>query len=327
MKLVAYDQARAALEKAHRLDEVKDIADKAEAMRLYAKQARDPDMEIWLAEIRLRAMRRLGELSKQLEKAPSGPGRGRKRLPDTGTPFKRETLKRVGISSAQAHRCEMIAKIPTKDFEVYIAQRARERKPVTVDDVVSKVTRERRRDARLAKIVPGAPDLATVGEFSLIYADPPWRYDYSLSDSRKIEGQYPTMTSEEIASLDVPAANDAILFLWVPSPKLVEGLAVLAAWNFEYRTCMVWEKAQIGMGYYARQKHELLLIATLGDLPPPKPANRPASVIHAKRTRHSEKPVEFYEAIERMYPELKDSRVELFQRKPRQGWQGWGFEV
>jgi phage N-6-adenine-methyltransferase len=140
MKLLQYDRARQALQKAHSLDEVKEIADKTQAMRHYAKQAKDPEMEIWLAEIRLRALRRLGELSKKLKKAPSG--RAAVSLPDAGK-SKAEVLAAVGLSTSQAHRCEQIADIAEPDFERYIAIKSEREEPVTVDEVVGAVVHGR----------------------------------------------------------------------------------------------------------------------------------------------------------------------------------------
>ena len=79
------------------------------------------------------------------------------------------------------------------------------------------------------------------------------------------------------------------------------------------------------MGYYFRQQHELLLVATKGNLPPPKPEDRLPSVFESRRTKHSEKPAIVYEAIERMYPELP--KIELFARgQARSGWSVWGNE-
>ena len=72
VQLVKYEAARYALQEARSVDEVKDVKDKAEALRLYARQAHDKDMEIWTAEIKLRAVRRLGELSAALEKSGGG---------------------------------------------------------------------------------------------------------------------------------------------------------------------------------------------------------------------------------------------------------------
>jgi N6-adenosine-specific RNA methylase IME4 len=79
------------------------------------------------------------------------------------------------------------------------------------------------------------------------------------------------------------------------------------------------------MGYYARQQHEILLIAAKGSPPVPAPSDRPPSVITAPRERHSAKPEVFRETIEAMYPAAK--KIELFCRSPRDGWDAWGNEV
>lgn len=188
---------------------------------------------------------------------------------------------------------------------------------------------ERVRDkrARVAEIASRKPEpLISLGPFPVLYADPPWRYDHNSTDElRALENNYPTMPLEDIKALDVPAADDAVLFLWVTSPKLAEGLEVMAAWGFTYRTSMVWVKDKIGMGYYARQQHEFLLIGRRGSLPVPDPEDRPPSVVTAPRLEHSAKPDEFYDLIERMYP-LRE-KCELFQRRPRDRWFGWGNQA
>jgi ParB-like chromosome segregation protein Spo0J len=88
---------------------------------------------------------------------------------------------------------------------------------------------------------------------------------------------------------------------------------------------IVWVKDKIGLGYFVRNQHELLLVATRGDMPSPSPGNRPPSVITAPRREHSRKPDEAYELIERMYPELP--KLELFARQQRPGWAAWGNET
>lgn len=193
--------------------------------------------------------------------------------------------------------------------------------------------RARKKDERLAEKaaavarIAGRPALPldSLGPFPVLYADPPWRYDFAEDETRQVENHYPTMTTEEIAKLDVPAAADSVLFLWVPSPKLRHGLDVMDAWGFDYRTCMVWVKDKWGMGYYARQQHELLLIGKRGNLPVPDPEDRPSSVIEAPRGEHSAKPDVVYELIERMYP-LREW-CELFARSPRPRWAAWGNQV
>jgi N6-adenosine-specific RNA methylase IME4/transposase-like protein len=179
---------------------------------------------------------------------------------------------------------------------------------------------------RVAAIAAATPSpLHSLGPFPVILADPPWRYEFIESASRAIENHYPTMSLDEICDLEVPAADDCVLFLWVTPPKVAEGIQVLDAWGFNFRTSMVWVKDKIGMGKYVRQQHEWLMIAKRGNFPLPDPEDRPASVIEAPRGAHSEKPEEIHKIIERMYPFL--DRCELFARKPRDGWASWGNEI
>ena len=174
-----------------------------------------------------------------------------------------------------------------------------------------------------------AAALGTLERFPTVYADPPWRYEHAISDSRRVENHYPTMELEEIKALgeDLPAADDCVLFLWATSPKLLEALEVMSAWGFLYRTCMVWDKGRIGMGRYARQRHELLLIGTRGEPGLPEPANRPESVIAIRRGEHSAKPPELRDVIDRMYPGLP--KLEMFCRGSidRENWSAWGNEA
>lgn len=159
-------------------------------------------------------------------------------------------------------------------------------------------------------------------QYDVIYADPPWRYDFSRSKSREIENHYPTMTVSDICSLAVPSQADSILFLWGTNPKLLESLQVMQSWGYHYVTNMVWVKDRIGMGYYARSRHEFLLIGKKGKPAVPEPTNRPDSVIEAIRGTHSTKPEKVYELIERMYPNR--TKLELFARHTRAGWDAWG---
>jgi len=108
----------------------------------------------------------------------------------------------------------------------------------------------------------------TQKKYDVIYADPPWKYGFSKSDSRKIENQYPTMTTEEICELSVPSKDNSVLYLWATAPKLLEAMKVIYNWGFEYKTCAVWDKEIVGMGYWFRGQHELLLVATKGKYPP-----------------------------------------------------------
>jgi N6-adenosine-specific RNA methylase IME4 len=179
--------------------------------------------------------------------------------------------------------------------------------------------RRRRRDEKLF-----SPPLPS-GLFQIIYADPPWRSQSPDSDWAP-EAHYPTMKLEEIMAYPVPAADDALLYLWAVNWQLPGAFQVMEAWGFEYKTNLVWVKPSIGLGQWVRNRHELLLLGRKGSFPLPAEADRPNSVIEAKCGRHSEKPVAAYELIERAYPLA--SKLELFARGvPRNGWSTWGNEV
>ena len=162
-------------------------------------------------------------------------------------------------------------------------------------------------------------------KYDVIYADPAWRYDFSKSNSREIENQYPTMTIEEICALKVPAKENAVLYMWATAPKLLEAIKVLNAWGFEYKTQAVWDKEIIGMGYWFRGQHEILIVATKGKFSPPEQPLRISSVIREKRTKHSKKPIYVRDMIEQWFPNAE--RLEMFARTSGENWDVWGNEV
>lgn len=322
-ELIRYDAACKAIAEARTTDEAKDWHDKAAAMQAYAKQAKNKELEVDAAEIRLRAERRLGEMI-AVQKATVGLNAGG-RPTETGAnsePVSVPTLAQIGIDKKLSSRAQKIAVVPADKFESMIAN-WRER--VSAENERVSVNLLREGDRQILKDLPSYS--LPAGVYSLIYADPPWRYEHVKTESRAIENHYPTMSLDEIKALSVDsiAAPDCALFLWATSPKLAEAQEVIEAWGFTYRTCAVWVKDKIGMGYYFRQRHELLLVATKGSPPAPLPSARVDSVISAPRQAHSAKPVEVYSLLEVMYP--NSSRVELFSRTPRAGWEAWGNQA
>lgn len=169
------------------------------------------------------------------------------------------------------------------------------------------------------------------GPFDIIYADPPWRYEFSPTSSRAIEKQYPTMSIEEICNLHVPACQNSVLFLWATAPKLCEALQVILSWGFLYRSHAVWDKEKIGIGSWFRGQHELLMVGIKGAFSPPKPHQRISSVIRARRGSHSSKPDQVRDWISQWYPDKR--KLELFARPytemwpKHDGWEVWGNEV
>jgi N6-adenosine-specific RNA methylase IME4 len=183
-------------------------------------------------------------------------------------------------------------------------------------------------------------DLRNLGEYDIILADPPWKYDSpgAINVVRKdtviIENHYDTMSLEDIKNMRIPAAKDSMLFLWATSPLLPEALEVMNAWGFTYKSNAIWHKSfgyyngQIcgtRLGFYFMNSHELILVGKRGSIKCPSPGNRYNSVFEGKTKAHSQKPDIVYSIIEKMYPCA--SKIELFARRRREGWAVWGNQV
>ena len=205
--LVKYDEARRALAEAHRIDEVKDVADKAAAMALYARQAKDGELIALATEIRRRAERRLGEIMEGERKAgqlakPPNPKRRVAKKPDDPP-----SLAEQGISKSLADRARKAAALPEEKFEAHVAQTVRgavasmEGKAARQ---VEKRARWRQRELDLAGRITALPEK----KIGVIYADPPWKFEVYNEDTgsdRAAANNYPVMDLEAIKALPVPA--------------------------------------------------------------------------------------------------------------------------
>ena len=214
----------------------------------------------------------------------------------------------------------------------------REKQKIIADSGASRASTVLKQEARavreeeLAERTEAATKtLAGAGTYSVIMADPPWRFEVwsPTGMDRAADNHYPTMTIEKLMDLRVPSAPDCCLFLWATAPMLPQAIDVMAAWGFSYRTHFIWEKDRIITGYWNRGKHELLLIGTRGEVPAPAPGTQWDSVIPAHHPgRHSAKPDRFYELVEAYFPTAR--RLEMFARENasvRAGWDYWGNEA
>jgi N6-adenosine-specific RNA methylase IME4 len=309
------DTARVALKEAKTIQATKKIVDVAGAAEIYAKRQQLGEEAIGYAHsVKIEALSQLGDMLKGMEKNTGARGIGISAVPkENHTP---PTLAELGVDKKTSMVAQQLAAMPS-ELREEIANR---------ETTLSQAVRGVNREVKTAKIVKA--NIALPNKvYQVLYADPPWEYEYSISRSRDIENQYPTMSLLDICELPVGdlVGDDAVLFLWVTSPKLEEGIEVLRAWGFTYRTCAVWDKEKIGMGYYFRQQHELLLVGVKGHLPLPLPEHRPSSVFRAKRGTHSEKPDIVIEALTAMYPDFQ--KLELFARTPHATWEAWGYEA
>lgn len=171
--------------------------------------------------------------------------------------------------------------------------------------------------------------------FGTIYADPPWRFSNrtgKMAPEHRRLSRYSTMTLKEIMELPVPqvAARESHLYLWVPNALIVEGIEVMRRWGFTYKTNLVWYKIRKdggpdgrGVGFYFRNVTELVLFGIRGRIRTLKPGRTQVNLLGTRKRRHSHKPDEMWDIIERCSPA---PRLELFARHYRKGWQQWGDE-
>jgi len=170
-------------------------------------------------------------------------------------------------------------------------------------------------------------------KYDIVYADPPWSYrDKAAAGNRGAGFKYPCMNLEAIKALPVGdmAAESCALFLWVTMPFLQEGLDVLAAWGFIYKTvAFTWIKTTKhgklcwGMGNWTRANTEVCLLGIKGK--PKRISAGVHQVIMAPIREHSQKPDEVGERIVQLLGDVP--RIELFARKRAPGWAAWGNEV
>ncbi len=196
----------------------------------------------------------------------------------------------------------------------------------SVNKVHNDIVKEERVEKRKQRDLDFTATPLPTGVYEVILADPPWKYDFSETVAREIENQYPTMELDDIKNIKIPVGDNGVLFLWATAPKLIEALEVMKSWGFKYKTNAIWDKQSIGMGYWFRGQHELLLVGTKGKFSPPDKENRISSVISEKRTKHSKKPNKIYDILESMFPNSK--KIELFARqKYNDNWVVWGNET
>lgn len=184
--------------------------------------------------------------------------------------------------------------------------------------------------------LPAADLCAKVsGTYSTILADPPWQFQNrtgKVAPEHRRLLRYPTLDLDQIRALPVAAlaAAQAHLYLWVPNALLREGLEVLEAWGFTYKSHLVWYKVRRdggpdgrGVGFYFRNVTELVLFGVRGNLRTLAPGRTQVNLFASRKREHSRKPDELYEIVEACSP---GPYVELFARFRRRGWVQWGNE-
>lgn len=180
-------------------------------------------------------------------------------------------------------------------------------------------------------------DLDALGgePFGTVLADPPWRFmnrTGKVAPEHKRLSRYDTMDFKDIAALPVGdvMADKSHCYLWVPNALIAEGLQVLEAWGFVYKSMLVWAKRRKdggpdgrGVGFYFRNTTEPILFGVRGSLRTLPPARSQVNILETRKREHSRKPDEQYPLIEACSP---GPYLEMFARYPQEGWTAWGNE-
>jgi N6-adenosine-specific RNA methylase IME4 len=172
--------------------------------------------------------------------------------------------------------------------------------------------------------------------FQTILADPPWQFTNrtgKMAPEHRRLSRYATMSLKQICALPVREIADepSHLYLWVPNALLPEGLEVLRAWGFTYKSNIIWHKIRKdggpdgrGVGFYFRNVTEMVLFGVRGSMRTLAPGRRQVNIIKSIKQEHSRKPAALYDIVEQCSP---GPRAELFARGTRPSWRAWGNQA
>ena len=206
---------------------------------------------------------------------------------------------------------------------------------VSINQVYQEIKKEEKKTERLNQIeeikIKIEEENLTVEnkKYHVIAIDPPWNYkekggfsseDYD-SKSNRGAVDYPTMNLEQIKKIELPEAEDCVLFLWTTHSFLKDSFEILENWGYNYKATLVWDKVKMGLGRTIRMQVEFCLIAIKGN--PIINGSSERDIITEARREHSRKPEAFYEMVDRM---CIGNKLDYFSRNNRINWEHYGAE-
>lgn len=200
---------------------------------------------------------------------------------------------------------------------------------VSINQAYKEIVKNEKKVERAAIIEKQKEDIAKgnfdlpEGQYNVIAIDPPWNYGREYDpDGSRVANPYPEMNQQELLSIDLPAAKDAVLFLWTTQAFIFDAKELLDRWGFTYKATLVWNKERIGMGHWLRMQCEFCLIGIKGS--PIWSNTKWRDIISESRREHSRKPEAFYEMVEEI---TAGKRLEYFSREAREGWEVFGNDT
>lgn len=232
-----------------------------------------------------------------------------------------QVAKLANVSTETIRKVEVIEK--KIDEEIKAALKSGD---ISINQAYKKI-KEKERKENIQKQVEVIEQKAIEkpdGLFEIIAIDPPWGYGTQYSASgRRVANPYPEMTQEKLKAIELPAAENCVLFLWTTHQFIWDAKELLDTWGFKYRCMLVWDKKQIGMGNLIRMQCEFCLVAIKGN-PVFKDVHDIRDLIEEPRREHSRKPDEFYSLVNRL---CTGRKLDYFSRESREGWETYGNDT
>lgn len=227
----------------------------------------------------------------------------------------------AGVSDKTVQRYKKIQQSAPDDLKTQV-----DKGEISINEGYQKVTQAERKK-EIQKQVEEIEQKAVEqpdGLFDVIVIDPPWGYGTQfLAEAYRAANPYPEMSQDDLKKIELPAAENCVLFLWTTNKFIWDAKELLDTWKFDYRCMLIWNKQQMGMGNLIRMQCEFCLMAFKGK-PVFKDVHDLRDLIEEPRREHSRKPEKFYELVEKI---CAGRKLDYFSREQREGWSNFGNDT
>ena len=262
-------------------------------------------------------------------------GRPSKSLSIVDNNLKHNTQKEIASELGWSTGKVAMADRVWKEVDPEIIEKIKEGE-VSINQAYKEVRKKEKREDRLRNVEKVKAEIEAETyepgqtKYDVIVIDPPWAYDEKGGfttdqydpESKRGAVDYPTMTIEQIKSIELPDKDSTVMFLWTTHAFLRDSFDILEQWGYTYKATLVWDKEKMGIGRTVRLQVEFCLLGVKGN--PVIQGSSERDIIREARREHSRKPDLFYKMVERM---TIGRRLDYFAREKRGGFDVYGAET